>query len=40
LHDKDSRGALAYLALAGEMIGRGEVPMAPSAAIGAARPAG
>ncbi len=40
LHDKDSRGALAYLALAGEMIGRGEVPMAPSAAMGAARPAG
>jgi chromosome partitioning protein len=29
LHDRDSRGALAYLALAGEMIGRGEVPAAP-----------
>ena len=28
LHDKESRGALAYLALAGEMIGRGEVPLA------------
>jgi chromosome partitioning protein len=40
LHDKDSRGALAYLALAGEMIGRGGVPAAPSAAMGAARPAG
>jgi chromosome partitioning protein len=26
LHDKDSRGALAYLALAGEMIRRGEAP--------------
>ena len=31
LHDKDSRGALAYLALAGEMIGRGDVPAAPVA---------
>ncbi len=28
LHDKESRGALAYLALAGEMIGRGEAPLA------------
>jgi chromosome partitioning protein len=26
LHDKDSRGALAYLALAGEMIRRGDAP--------------
>jgi hypothetical protein len=40
LHDKDSRGALAYLALAGEMIGRGGVPAAPPAVMGAARPAG
>ena len=32
LHDKDSRGALAYLALAGEMIGRGEVPIAAASA--------
>ena len=30
-HDKDSRGALAYLALAGEMIRRGEQPAAASA---------
>jgi chromosome partitioning protein len=29
LHDKDSRGALAYLALAGEMIRRDEEPLAP-----------
>jgi chromosome partitioning protein len=29
LHDKDSRGALAYLALAGEMIRRDEGPAAP-----------
>jgi chromosome partitioning protein len=28
-HDKESRGALAYLALAGEMIRRGELPAAP-----------
>jgi chromosome partitioning protein len=28
-HDKDSRGALAYLALAGEMIRRGEEDMVP-----------
>jgi chromosome partitioning protein len=28
-HDKDSRGALAYLALAGEMIRRDELPVAP-----------
>jgi chromosome partitioning protein len=28
-HDKDSRGALAYLALAGEMIRRDEEPLAP-----------
>ena len=28
-HDKDSRGALAYLALAGEMIRRDELPAAP-----------
>jgi chromosome partitioning protein len=28
-HDKESRGALAYLALAGEMIRRDEVPAAP-----------
>jgi chromosome partitioning protein len=32
LHDKESRGALAYLALAGEMIRRGEIPAAPAAA--------
>ncbi|MBM4233077.1 MAG: ParA family protein [Gammaproteobacteria bacterium] len=31
LYDKDSRGALAYLTLAGEMIGRGDVPAAPVA---------
>jgi chromosome partitioning protein len=30
-HDKESRGALAYLALAGEMIRRGELPSAPDA---------
>ncbi len=29
LHDKESRGALAYLALAGEMIRRDEKPLAP-----------
>jgi len=29
LHDKDSRGALAYLALAGEMIRRDDEPQAP-----------
>ncbi len=29
LHDKESRGALAYLALAGEMIRRDEEPLAP-----------
>ncbi len=29
LHDKESRGALAYLALAGEMIRRDEPPLAP-----------
>jgi chromosome partitioning protein len=28
-HDRESRGALAYLALAGEMIRRDERPMAP-----------
>jgi septum formation inhibitor-activating ATPase MinD len=28
-HDKESRGALAYLALAGEMIRRDELPVAP-----------
>jgi chromosome partitioning protein len=28
-HDKESRGALAYLALAGEMIRRDEVPAEP-----------
>jgi chromosome partitioning protein len=28
-HDKESRGALAYLALAGEMIRRDEPPPAP-----------
>jgi chromosome partitioning protein len=28
-HDKESRGALAYLALAGEMIRRDELPSAP-----------
>ena len=32
LHDKDSRGALAYLALAGEMIRRGEDQKQPAAA--------
>jgi len=31
-HDKDSRGALAYLALAGEMIRREEEALAPAAA--------
>lgn len=31
LHDKESRGALAYLALAGEMIRRGEAPAAAGA---------
>jgi chromosome partitioning protein len=30
LHDKESRGALAYLALAGEMIRRDELPFAPA----------
>ena len=30
LHDKDSRGALAYLALAGEMIRREEEEAAPA----------
>ena len=30
-HDKESRGALAYLALAGEMIRRDELPDAPDA---------
>jgi hypothetical protein len=40
MHDKDSRGALAYLALAGEMIGRGGVPMAIAANEGAGRPTG
>ena len=34
LHDKESRGALAYLALAGEMIRRGDAPLpAPSSAL-------
>ena len=28
-HDKESRGALAYLALAGEMIRRDDLPSAP-----------
>jgi chromosome partitioning protein len=28
-HDKESRGALAYLALAGEMIRRDEIPLPP-----------
>ena len=35
LHDKDSRGALAYLALAGEMIRRSEEPEAYFAETGA-----
>jgi chromosome partitioning protein len=34
LHDKDSRGALAYLALAGEMIRRDEEPAAGAASAG------
>jgi hypothetical protein len=33
LHDKDSRGALAYLALASEMIRRAEEPEAYAAEI-------
>ena len=33
-HDKESRGALAYLALAGEMIRRDELPSAPGCAFG------
>ena len=37
LHDKDSRGALAYLALAGEMIRRDEVRLDPG--VGASVPA-
>jgi len=36
LHDKDSRGALAYLALAGEMIRREEEARETSAAQDAA----
>ncbi len=37
LHDKDSRGALAYLALAGEMLRREDERLAPApAAEGAA----
>ncbi len=32
LHDKDSRGALAYLALAGEMIRRDDETLLPTAA--------
>ncbi len=35
-HDKDSRGALAYLALAGEMIRRGEHAADPASGAGAA----
>ena len=35
LHDKDSRGALAYLALAGEMIRRSEEPEAYAAEVAA-----
>jgi chromosome partitioning protein len=34
LHDKESRGALAYLALAGEMIRRGEAATPVGAAAG------
>jgi chromosome partitioning protein len=34
-HDKESRGALAYLALAGEMIRRDEVAVAPVEAVAA-----
>jgi chromosome partitioning protein len=34
LHDKESRGALAYLALAGEMIRREDEPPTPPAAPG------
>ena len=39
LHDKDSRGALAYLALAGEMIRREEEELQLAAAAAAAAPA-
>jgi chromosome partitioning protein len=39
LHDRDSRGALAYLALAGEMIRREEEDAQPAAAPAAAAPA-
>jgi chromosome partitioning protein len=35
VHDKDSRGALAYLALAGEMLRRADHPPAAPAIIGA-----
>ncbi len=35
VHDKDSRGALAYLALAGEMLRRADQPPAAPAIIGA-----
>jgi chromosome partitioning protein len=38
LHDKDSRGALAYLALAGEMIRRADEPEAYAAEIAASGP--
>jgi len=34
LHDKESRGALAYLALAGEMIRRDDEPPSPPTAPG------
>jgi len=34
LHDGESRGALAYLSLAGEMIRRGEVPIVSAPAVG------
>jgi chromosome partitioning protein len=37
LHDKDSRGALAYLALAGEMIRREEEPLEPLPVVGDAK---
>ena len=42
LHDKESRGALAYLALAGEMIRRGDAPSPtpPSAPLSDSAPSG
>ena len=42
LHDKESRGALAYLALAGEMVRRGDAPLPapPSALLSDSAPSG